>query len=147
MISQVLLGDMGTGKTSLVLRFIKGQFSEYQVAVTVFSYFYCFNFLYTPLYHGSFGLDYLYAYAAGIDNWGSILHSGLVFKWSQREIWYMGHSRARTIPQFGSYVLSWCCCCYSCVWHHKHGNWISCFQVMFIGSILGIIIFILLIND
>ncbi|KAK8547180.1 hypothetical protein V6N13_097898 [Hibiscus sabdariffa] len=26
----VLLGDMGTGKTSLVLRFIKGQFSDYQ---------------------------------------------------------------------------------------------------------------------
>ncbi|CAI8619796.1 unnamed protein product [Vicia faba] len=26
----VLLGDMGTGKTSLVLRFVKGQFSEYQ---------------------------------------------------------------------------------------------------------------------
>ncbi|KAF7813822.1 ras-related protein RHN1-like isoform X1 [Senna tora] len=26
----VLLGHMGTGKTSLVLRFVKGQFSEYQ---------------------------------------------------------------------------------------------------------------------
>ncbi|KAK8477980.1 hypothetical protein V6N13_002547 [Hibiscus sabdariffa] len=26
----VLLGDMGTGKTSLVLRFVKGQFSDYQ---------------------------------------------------------------------------------------------------------------------
>ncbi|CAM8942522.1 unnamed protein product [Rhodiola kirilowii] len=26
----VLLGDMGTGKTSLVLRFVKGQFYEYQ---------------------------------------------------------------------------------------------------------------------
>ncbi|KAK7398940.1 hypothetical protein VNO78_10114 [Psophocarpus tetragonolobus] len=26
----VLLGDMGAGKTSLVLRFVKGQFSEYQ---------------------------------------------------------------------------------------------------------------------
>jgi GTPase SAR1 family protein len=28
---QVLLGDMGTGKSSLVLRFVKGQFFEYQV--------------------------------------------------------------------------------------------------------------------
>ncbi|XVE52103.1 hypothetical protein DITRI_Ditri02bG0094500 [Diplodiscus trichospermus] len=27
---QVLLGDMGTGKTSLVLRFVKGQFSDHQ---------------------------------------------------------------------------------------------------------------------
>ncbi|KAK7833184.1 ras-related protein rabf2a [Quercus suber] len=27
----VLLGDMGTGKTSLVLRFVKGQFFDYQV--------------------------------------------------------------------------------------------------------------------
>ncbi|CAN6459705.1 unnamed protein product [Victoria cruziana] len=26
----VLLGDMGTGKTSLVLRFVKGQFFDYQ---------------------------------------------------------------------------------------------------------------------
>ncbi|THF98603.1 hypothetical protein TEA_011275 [Camellia sinensis var. sinensis] len=29
-LSQVLLGDMGTGKTSLVLRFVKGQFYDYQ---------------------------------------------------------------------------------------------------------------------
>ena len=29
--SQVLLGDMGTGKSSLVLRFVKGQFLEFQV--------------------------------------------------------------------------------------------------------------------
>lgn len=28
---QVLLGDMGTGKTSLALRFIKGQFYDKQV--------------------------------------------------------------------------------------------------------------------
>ncbi|KAE8706487.1 Ras-related protein Rab5 [Hibiscus syriacus] len=28
--TNVLLGDMGTGKTSLVLRFVKGQFSDYQ---------------------------------------------------------------------------------------------------------------------
>lgn len=28
---QVLLGDMGTGKTSLVLRFVKGQFFDFQV--------------------------------------------------------------------------------------------------------------------
>ena len=27
----VLLGDMGTGKSSLVLRFVKGQFTDYQV--------------------------------------------------------------------------------------------------------------------
>ena len=27
----VLLGDMGAGKSSLVLRFVKGQFHEYQV--------------------------------------------------------------------------------------------------------------------
>lgn len=30
---QVLLGDMGTEKTSLVLRFIKGQFYDHQVNV------------------------------------------------------------------------------------------------------------------
>ncbi|KAG5516142.1 hypothetical protein RHGRI_037001 [Rhododendron griersonianum] len=29
-LSQVLLGDMGAGKTSLVLRFVKGQFYEFQ---------------------------------------------------------------------------------------------------------------------
>jgi hypothetical protein len=28
---QVLLGDMGAGKSSLVLRFVKGQFHDYQV--------------------------------------------------------------------------------------------------------------------
>jgi Ras-related protein Rab-5C len=28
---QVLLGDMGAGKSSLVLRFVKGQFFDYQV--------------------------------------------------------------------------------------------------------------------
>lgn len=29
--SQVLLGDMGTGKTSIVLRFVKGQYFDSQV--------------------------------------------------------------------------------------------------------------------
>jgi GTPase SAR1 family protein len=29
----VLLGDMGAGKSSLVLRFVKGQFFDYQVCV------------------------------------------------------------------------------------------------------------------
>lgn len=29
----VLLGDMGAGKSSLVLRFVKGQFYDYQVRV------------------------------------------------------------------------------------------------------------------
>ena len=28
---QVLLGDMGAGKSSLVLRFVKGQFTDFQV--------------------------------------------------------------------------------------------------------------------
>jgi GTPase SAR1 family protein len=28
---QVLLGDVGAGKSSLVLRFVKGQFVEFQV--------------------------------------------------------------------------------------------------------------------
>ena len=30
----VLLGDMGAGKSSLVLRFVKGQFFDYQVGPT-----------------------------------------------------------------------------------------------------------------
>lgn len=30
-IFQVLLGDVGAGKSSLVLRFVKGQFIEFQV--------------------------------------------------------------------------------------------------------------------
>lgn len=30
----VLLGDMGAGKSSLVLRFVKGQFFDYQVRVS-----------------------------------------------------------------------------------------------------------------
>lgn len=29
---QVLLGDMGAGKSSLVLRFAKGHFNDYQVS-------------------------------------------------------------------------------------------------------------------
>jgi hypothetical protein len=32
-IHQVLLGDVGTGKSSLVLRFVKGQFVEFQVSL------------------------------------------------------------------------------------------------------------------
>ncbi|MCL7044611.1 hypothetical protein MKW94_021482, partial [Papaver nudicaule] len=32
----VLLGDMGTGKTSLVLRFVKGQFFDFQVPTVKF---------------------------------------------------------------------------------------------------------------
>ncbi len=31
----VLLGDMGAGKSSLVLRFVKGQFFDYQVRRTL----------------------------------------------------------------------------------------------------------------
>lgn len=30
---QVLLGDVGAGKSSLVLRFVKGQFVEFQVCI------------------------------------------------------------------------------------------------------------------
>jgi GTPase SAR1 family protein len=30
----VLLGDMGAGKSSLVLRFVKGQFHDFQVCAT-----------------------------------------------------------------------------------------------------------------
>ena len=42
--SQVLLGDMGAGKSSLVLRFVKGQFLEYQVFFFIFLFiFYFFN--------------------------------------------------------------------------------------------------------
>ncbi|RYQ95972.1 hypothetical protein Ahy_B08g091377 isoform G [Arachis hypogaea] len=37
----VFLGDMGAGKTSLVLRFVKGQFSEYQVTLS-----YCIFLIY-----------------------------------------------------------------------------------------------------
>lgn len=32
---QVLLGDVGAGKSSLVLRFVKGQFIEFQVGSVV----------------------------------------------------------------------------------------------------------------
>lgn len=35
---QVLLGDMGAGKSSLVLRFVKGQFLEFQVVYMNFDY-------------------------------------------------------------------------------------------------------------
>lgn len=31
----VLLGDMGTGKSSLVLRYVRGQFFDYQVFLTL----------------------------------------------------------------------------------------------------------------
>ena len=33
----VLLGDMGAGKSSLVLRFVKGQFFDYQVTAAVYA--------------------------------------------------------------------------------------------------------------
>lgn len=39
---QVLVGDMGTGKTSLVLRFIKGQFFDHQVSIYLFKMFCAF---------------------------------------------------------------------------------------------------------
>ena len=32
---QVLLGDMGAGKSSLVLRFVKGQFTDFQVCISM----------------------------------------------------------------------------------------------------------------
>jgi GTPase SAR1 family protein len=35
---QVLLGDMGAGKSSLVLRFVKGQFFDYQVLASSVSF-------------------------------------------------------------------------------------------------------------
>jgi Ras-related protein Rab-5C len=39
----VLLGDMGAGKSSLVLRFVKGQFYEYQVEPGNLSVSVCFS--------------------------------------------------------------------------------------------------------
>lgn len=35
LILQVLLGDMGAGKSSLVIRFVKGQFLEFQVILLI----------------------------------------------------------------------------------------------------------------
>lgn len=41
---QVLLGDVGAGKSSLVLRFVKGQFIEFQVGgYQDFWIYYIFN--------------------------------------------------------------------------------------------------------
>ena len=87
---QVLLGDMGTGKTSLVLRFVKGQFYDFQVH---------FNCLFCSVFFpfSWCGALLTKAYAAGINNWSSLLHSGFITEWGHYKIWYMGHSRTRTI--------------------------------------------------
>jgi len=59
----VLLGDVGAGKSSLVLRFVKDQFVEFQVNgssidvyVVVFTFCVCF-------------LTLIYVYVIGINHW------------------------------------------------------------------------------
>lgn len=44
---QVLLGDVGAGKSSLVLRFVKGQFIEFQVG-SVVNFWDFYNFQMKP---------------------------------------------------------------------------------------------------
>jgi GTPase SAR1 family protein len=47
---QVLLGDVGAGKSSLVLRFVKGQFVEFQVGgYEDFWIYYIFDFRFASL--------------------------------------------------------------------------------------------------
>lgn len=70
---QVLLGDVGAGKSSLVLRFVKGQFVEFQASRR-----------YTPFVKHNISVGFvlkmiivLVYLSSGIDNWSGFLLSNI----------------------------------------------------------------------
>jgi GTPase SAR1 family protein len=70
---QVLLGDVGAGKSSLVLRFVKGQFVEFQASVLTYS----FCEIYISARHVLKMLIISVYQSAGIDNWSGFLLTNL----------------------------------------------------------------------
>jgi GTPase SAR1 family protein len=70
---QVLLGDVGAGKSSLVLRFVKGQFVEFQASVLTYS----FCEIYISASHVLKMLIISVYLSAGIDNWSGFLLTNL----------------------------------------------------------------------
>lgn len=116
----VLLGESAVGKSSLVLRFVKGQFHEYQESTiggkywhdvvsftqTICIYICTIAHLTPP--------PFLFV--------SCIPHSNTLPRGYNREIRDMGYSWTRTISFSSSNVLSWCSGCNCCLRHHQPGK-------------------------
>lgn len=95
---QVLLGDVGAGKSSLVLRFVKGQFVDFQVC----------NLVEVWIFNGIFGFifsTFTFSYSLGIYHRCGLFLSNFGCPQCNCEIWDLGYSRAGEVPQLGSHVL------------------------------------------
>ena len=94
----VLLGESAVGKSSLVLRFVKGQFHEFQES-TIGGRRHTTAVIYNILkpYHSSYLLCFaLLSCLPHPDGLSGRHHS---------EVWDLGHGGSRALPQPGSNVL------------------------------------------
>lgn len=119
----VLLGDMAVGKSSLVLRFVKGQFDEFQeTTIGGEKRAYGRVCVIEPVKWMSFCL------CSGLP--GSVGVSGR----HHSQVWDLGHCGTRAIPQSGSHVLPRCSGCHCCFWHHQAGTVQSLSVLLFIRA-------------
>lgn len=144
----VLLGESAVGKSSLVLRFVKGQFHEYQESTiggkykivfihpnkTGISHFQpkrrwkntiiCIFFAIFSLILCSVGFGKLAGslniYLFSINS--CISNTDCLSGRHDCEIWDLGHGRTRTLPQSCSDVLSRSPGCYRRLWYTKPGR-------------------------
>lgn len=89
----VLLGESAVGKSSLVLRFVKGQFHEYQESTIGAAFL-------TQTVH----IDDT---AVKFEIWVSFANDTRLASCFIIEMPFLGHRRTREIPQLGAYVLPW----------------------------------------
>ena len=100
---QVLLGDMGAGKSSLVLRFVKGQFLEFQVSGSRILYF--LNLIKPD----DGGLDDWRINYIGIDDRSGVFLANGVGEQFDGEVRDQGNCWPRALPQLGPHVLQGTC--------------------------------------
>jgi len=122
----VLLGDMAVGKSSLVLRFVKGQFDEFQETTIGGECGMCVGLQRAS---GDLKKRMLTCHSPLTSFISSRVPGSVgVSRWHHSKVWDLGHRRTGAIPQPGSHVLPRRSGRHCRLWHHQAGilHYITC---------------------